>query len=339
MDTRTRFMGLSVDNPLVVGASPLSDDVSTCRALEDAGVAAIVMRSLFMEQIDRERAALLDHLDSVHDAHAEALTYLPPPDAFALGPVEYLEQLRRLKDAVDIPVVGSLNGTAVGAWVDTATQIEQAGADGLELNPYYLPLDGDEPSEAVEQRHLGVLAAVKARVSIPVSMKLTDFCSSPVHLGRRLAAAGADGLVLFAPLFHTDIDVETLEVVPSLPSSGAGELGARLLWLAAMFGRVPLPLTLSGGAHTHLDLVKAVMSGASAVQMTTALLQRGPGHAREVLDALVRWLDEHEYASLGQMCGSMSLLRCPDPEAFERGNYIQVLQRWAVGVPGGGGGR
>lgn len=328
VDLRTRFLGMDLKNPLIVGASPLSDDVGTCRALEDAGVAAIVMRSLFMEQIDRERDSLLDVFDATHEAHAEARSYLPLPQDYALGPVEYLAQLRRLKEAVDVPVVGSLNGTAVGAWVDYAVQIEQAGADALELNLYYLPLDGRERADVVEERHLAVLAAVKARVSIPVSMKITDFFSSPVHLARRLAEGGADGIVLFAPLFHTDIDVEALAVVPSIHGSGAGDLGARLLWLAAMFGQVPAPLAMSGGAHGALDFVKAIMAGASAVQMATALLKRGPGHARDVLRGLERWLEEHEYASVGQMCGSMSLQRCPDPEAFQRANYIQVLQRW-----------
>lgn len=327
MDLTTPFMGMRIRNPLVVGASPLSDDLDACKRLEDAGVGAIVMRSLFMEQIERERQALLDHADDVHDAHAEALTYLPPV-SFKVGPAAYLEQIRRLKQAVSVPVVGSLNGIAVGAWVRYASLIEEAGADGLELNVYYLPLDGAESADEVERRHLAVLEAVKARVGIPVAMKLTHFFSSPVHLARRLEAAGADGLVLFAPLFHTDIDPEALEIVPALHHSDPGVLHSRLMWLAAMFGRVELPLTLSGGASTHLDIVKAVMSGASAVQMTTALLRQGPEHAARVVSRLGEWLEEHEYVSLEQMRGSMSLLRCPDPEALERANYIQVLQRW-----------
>lgn len=328
MDLSTRFMGLNIANPLVVGASPLSDDLDACRALEDQGVSAVVMRSLFMEQIQREEQQLLDHVDEMHDVHAEALSFLPDPSAFALGPVEYLEQLRRLKSALSVPVIGSLNGTAVGAWVHYASLIEEAGADGLELNLYYLPLDGRERSEDVEQRHISVLEAVKARVSIPVSMKITHFFSSPVHLAARLERAGADGIVLFAPLFHTDIDIEALEIVPALHGSGPEALSARLMWLAAMFGHLGIPLSLSGGASSHFDLIKAIMSGASAVQMTTALLSRGPAHAGQVLRALSVWLEEHEYVSVAQMCGSMSLLRCPDPEAFERANYIQVLQSW-----------
>ncbi|MCB9697027.1 MAG: dihydroorotate dehydrogenase-like protein [Alphaproteobacteria bacterium] len=328
MDLSTPFMGMRIRNPLVVGASPLSDDLDACRRLEDAGVGAIVMRSLFMEQIERERQALMDHADDVHDAHAEALSYLPPTAFGAGGPNAYLEQVRRLKQAVSVPVVASLNGIAVGAWVRYASLLEEAGADGLELNVYYLPLDGAESADEVEQRHLGVLRAVKERVRVPVAMKLTHFFSSPVHLARRLEAAGADGLVLFAPLFHTDIDPEALEIVPALHHSDPGVLHARLMWLAAMFGRVELPLTLSGGASSHLDVIKAVMSGASAVQMTTALLRHGPDHAARLLAALGEWLEEHEYTSLDQMRGSMSLLRCPDPEALERANYIQVLQRW-----------
>lgn len=327
MDLSSPFMGLRIANPLVVGASPLSDDLDVCRRLEDAGVGALVVRSLFMEQIERERQALQDHADGVHHAHPEAQTYLPPA-SFRVGPTAYLEQIRRLKRALSIPVVGSLNGIAVGAWVRYASLIEEAGADGLELNVYYLPLDGAESADEVERRHLAVLEAVKARVRIPVALKLTHFFSSPVHLARRLEAGGADGLVLFAPLFHTDIDPEALEIVPALHHSDPGVLHARLMWLAAMYGRVGLPLALSGGASTHLDVVKAVMSGASAVQMTTAFLRRGPGHAAEVLRDLRTWLEEHDYVSLDQMRGSMSLLRCPDPEALERANYIQVLQRW-----------
>jgi dihydroorotate dehydrogenase (fumarate) len=331
MDLTTTCMGLTLKNPLVVGASPLSDDVGTVRALEDAGAAAVVMHSLFMEQLAWEQDSMLRDVLAHEHGFAEALTYSPEPVGYALGPEEYLEQVARLKSAVDIPVIGSLNGTQTGDWTHHAALIQQAGADGLELNVYYLPLDGAEPPDAVEERFLSVLTAVRAEVTIPVSMKLTSFFSSPIHLARRLEAAGASGFVLFNRLFPADIDIDALEVHPALHLSDPFILGVRLLWLAAMFGQVRASLAASGGVHETADVIKSVMAGASTVQMASVLLRRGPSHLARLGAELAAWMDEHDYTALSELHGSMSRQRCPDPEAWERPNYVRTLQQWHPG--------
>ncbi|MCP4805087.1 MAG: dihydroorotate dehydrogenase-like protein [Proteobacteria bacterium] len=328
MDLRTTYMGLDLANPLIVGASPLSDDVGMIRRLEDAGAGAIVMHSLFTEQLVRDQMAAHVGMDYIADSNPEGLSYFPDAEDYALGPDEYLAQIARLKEAVDVPVFGSLNGMAGGDWTRWAGLMAEAGADGLELNVYYLPLDGDESPDQVEARFLGALAQVKGHCDLPVAMKLTSFFSSPVHMARRLEAAGADALVLFNRVFQPDIDIEELEVTPALTLSDPSMLKMRLLWLAAMFGKVDIPLAASGGVHSTEDVIKAVMAGASGVQMTSALLSGGPEHLAQVLEGLEGWLVEHQYESLRQMCGSMSLLRCPDPESYERANYIRTLQRW-----------
>ena len=328
MDLSCQYMGFQLDNPLVVGASPLSDDVSAVERLADNGAAAVVMHSLFKEQVTREQLAAHAEMDFLANSHAEALSYFPEADDYALGPQEYLEQIARLKKAVDMPVIASLNGIAGGDWTRWAQLFQEAGADGIELNVYYLPLDGDESSAQVEQRFLDILTQVKACSTLPVAMKLTTFFSSPVYMARRLQAAGADALVLFNRLFHPDIDIEELEIQPTLTLSHPGILNERLLWLAAMHQRVDISLAASGGVHSVEDVIKAVMAGADAVQMTSALLRLGPQHLRLVRQQLKDWLEEREYNSLDQMRGSMSLLRCPEPENYERANYIQTLQRW-----------
>jgi len=328
MDLSTNMMGLDLTNPLVVGASPLSDRVDAIRACEDAGASAIVMRSLFMEQIAREQIDALHHVAAHEDTHAEATSFVPSQIGYAFGPDEYLEQIRRLKEAVSIPVVGSLNGTHRGYWTHHAKRIEEAGADGIELNVYYLPFDADEPGTSVEERFVDVLAQVRTEVRIPVSMKLGPYFSSPLHTMRRLREAGADGFVLFNRLFEPEIDIEALEVHTSLYLSSPDLLRMRLLWLAATFGRVDAPLTVTGGVHEVTDVVRAVMAGASSVQMASVLLQRGPRHLLALRDGLVQWMEEREYESIAQMCGSMSRERCPDPEAYDRANYIRSLQSW-----------
>ena len=328
MDLSTDFLGHRLENPLVIGASPLSDDADQIRRLVDAGAAAVVMHSLFMEQLVREQLAVQRDLDLHSDTYAEALSFFPEQSAYSLGPEEYLEQVARLKAAVPVPVIASLNGTTRGDWTRYASLIAQAGADGLELNIYYLPLDGDESPDAVEQRTADILREVKAQVDLPVAMKLTYFMSSPVYTARRLEAAGADSLVLFNRLFQPDIDIEALEVNPSLQLSSPAILKLRLLWLAAMYGKVGLTLAASGGVHGTQDVIKAVMAGASVVQLTSALLAGGVGKMATLRQELEAWLVEHEYESLRQMRGSMSLLHCPDPEAYERANYIKTLQTW-----------
>jgi dihydroorotate dehydrogenase (fumarate) len=328
MDLSTTYLGLNLPHPLMPGASPMVDHLDTVRRLEDAGAAAIVMHSLFEEQIVQEQLTTIRYMELHDESYAEALTYFPRPSEFTLGPERYLEQLARIKAAVSIPVIGSLNGTTVGGWVDYAHKVQEAGADALELNVYYMATNLTEPARTVEHRTLDMLRAVKQDVTIPVAIKLSPFYSSLGHFAAELAAAGVDGLVLFNRFYQPDIDVELLDVVPRLELSTSSELLLRLRWLAVLSGRLKVSLAVTGGVHTALDAVKAVMAGADAVQMVSALLRRGPEYLATIRSEIERWLEEHEYESLQQMRGSMNLARCPDPAALERANYIRVLQGW-----------
>ena len=330
MDLSTTYLGFRLPHPLVAGASPLSGDFDTVRRLEDAGAAAVILPSLFEEQITAEAEGVVHHMRVHEESHAEALSYFPLADEYAMGPDRYLEHVRRVSAAVEVPVIGSLNGTSPEGWLDYARLIQEAGADAIELNFYHVATDPAETGAALEHRLLDVVRTVKAHVSIPVAVKLSPFFSSLAHLAQQLDGVGADGLVLFNRFYQPDIDPEALEAVPRLHLSDSHELLLRLRWLAILSGRVRASLAATGGAHTAIDAVKAVMSGAHAVQTVAALLVHGPEHLTRVRDDLARWLEEHEYVSLEQAQGSMSLRRCPDPEAFERGNYMRVLQTWKV---------
>ena len=330
MDLSTTYLGLKLPHPIMPGASPMVDKIDLVKRMEDAGAAAIVMHSLFEEQLMREELATYHHIDVHSDSFAEAMTYLPRPDEFNLGPDQYLEQLVRIKQSVDLPVIASLNGFTSGGWIRYAKLMQDAGANALELNVYYLATNADEAGEEVEQRTLDILKAVKQAVSIPVSIKLSPFFSSMASMAKRLDEAGADGLVLFNRFYQPDIDVESLEVEPTLRLSDSSELNLRLRWLAVVSGRVRASLAVSGGVHTHLDAVKAVMTGAHAVQVVSAILQQGPDVLRRIREGMTQWLEEHEYDSLEQMRGSMNLLRCPDASMFERANYIRILQGYKV---------
>jgi dihydroorotate dehydrogenase (fumarate) len=328
MDLSTTYLGFKLAHPLVPGASPLSADFDGVRRLEDAGASAIILPSLFEEQITADEAGSELHMKAHEESFAEALSYFPLADDYAMGPARYLEHVRRVSEAVHVPVIGSLNGTSAEGWLRYARLIQDAGADALELNLYHVATDPSETGAAVEQRLLDVVRAVRTHVSIPVAVKLSPFFSSMANLAQQLDAAGADGLVLFNRFYQPDIDPEALNAVPQLHLSDSSELLLRLRWLAILSGRVKASLAATGGVHTAVDAVKAVMAGAHAVQMVAALLVQGPAHIGRVREDLVRWLDEHEYLSLAQACGSMSLFRSPDPEAFERGNYMKILQTW-----------
>ncbi|MDR7518086.1 MAG: dihydroorotate dehydrogenase-like protein [Armatimonadota bacterium] len=328
MDLSTTYLGLSLPHPLMPGASPLVDDLDTVKRLEDAGAAAIIMHSLFEEQIVQEQLATVHHMEVHAESFPEALSYFPRPSEFALGPEQYLRHLERIKRAVGVPVIASLNGVTTGGWMAYARRMQEAGADAIELNVYYLATDPQEPAAAVEGRTLDILRAVRTTVSIPIAVKLSPFFSSLAHFAAELDAAGADGLVLFNRFYQPEIDIETLDVVPRLELSSSGELLLRLRWLAVLSGRVSASLAVSGGVHSATDAIKAIMAGADAVQMVSALLRHGPGYLRLVRQGLEAWMTEHGYTSLAQMRGSMSLSRCPDPAAFERSNYIRVLQGW-----------
>ena len=328
MDLTTVYLGMALPHPLMTGASPLVDDLDTVRRLEDAGAAAIVMHSLFQEQIVDDEVRRHVHLAAFEQSSAEALSYFPGAAEFELGPEEYLEHIARLKKAVRVPVVASLNGTTPESWVEYARLIEQAGADALEVNCYFLATDPIENGEDVERRTVQVAEAVRNAVKIPVAVKLSPFYSAFAHLARALDEAGADGIVLFNRFYQPDIDIENLEIQPSLHLSDSSELLLRLRWLAILSGRVNASLVVSGGVHSAVDAIKAVMAGADAVQMVSAILRHGPEHLTIVRDGMRRWLEQHEYETLADARGSMSHRHCPDPAALERANYMRILQSW-----------
>ena len=328
MDLSTTYLGLTLPHPFITGASPLVDDLDMVRRLEDAGAAAITMHSLFEEQITAERDATWWHLDTHEDGHAEATTYFPKNDEYRLGPDKYLEQIRRIKQAVGVPVIASLNGTTGKGWVEYAQAMQQAGADALELNVYMVATDPAVPGSTIDQKVVDAAHLVRSAVSIPVAVKLSPFFSSIAHLAQRLDEAGVNGLVLFNRFYQPDIDLDALEVEPRLELSTPDELRLRLRWLAILSGRTRLSMAATGGVHSGIDALKAVMAGAHAVQMTSALLHHGPSRLSVVLRDLRQWLIDHEYESLRQAQGSMSLEKSPNPEAFERGNYMRILQTW-----------
>jgi dihydroorotate dehydrogenase (fumarate) len=327
MDLSTNYMGLKLPHPLMPGASPLAYDMGSVKRLEDAGAAAIVMPSLFEEQVLREQLATHDSLVAQTDTFAEALDYLPRNDDFKLGPHEYLEKVRSIKSCTDLPVIASLNGTSGGRWLDYAKLIEQAGADALELNIYYVAMDPDETGRVLEDRAVEMVRTIKETTRLPVAVKLSPFYTSLVDFTGRLVEAGADALVIFNRFYQPDIDVEALEVT-RVNLSSPSELLLRIRWLAILSCRVDASLAVTGGVHSEIDVVKAVMAGAHAVQMVSALLEHGPEHLAIVREDLERWLIEHDYDSLNQLQGSMSLNNCPSPAAYERANYIHLLQSW-----------
>jgi dihydroorotate dehydrogenase (fumarate) len=328
MDLSTKYLGFDLPHPLMPGASPLADDLDTVRRLEDAGAAAIVLRSLFEEQIVHEEAVTFAVTETHGYSHGEAGSYFPPPDAFALGPDEYLEQLQRIKQIVGVPVIASLNGATPGGWLRYARLMEEAGADALELNVYTLATDATEDARTLEDRTIEMVREVNRSVQIPLAVKLSPFYTSFANFAHRLDEAGPAGLVLFNRFWQPGIDVEELEVRRELHLSDSSELPLRLRWLAILSGHVQAALAVTGGVHTVLDVIQAVMAGAHAVQMVSALLHNGPEHLAVLRRELAQWLEEHEYGTLREMIGSMSLRSCPDPEAYERANYMLMLQSW-----------
>ncbi|MDR3683686.1 MAG: dihydroorotate dehydrogenase-like protein [Geothrix sp.] len=328
MNLSTTYLGLKLAHPLMAGASPMVDDMGMVKRLEDAGVSAIVMHSLFEEQITREEQGTIMDMALSSNSSAEAISYFPAPDEFRLGPETYLEQIRRIKAAVAVPVIASLNGTTPAGWLHYGKLMQQAGADALELNVYYLPTDARESASDVEKRTLDSVRAVKSEVKIPVAVKLSPFFSSLAHFAVELEAAGADGLVLFNRFFQPDINVEELSAEPSLQLSSPSDLLLRLRWLAVLHGRVKGSLAVTGGVHDAIGALKAVMAGADAVQMVSALLIHGPERLAQSRAGLAEWLDAHEYESLAQAKGSMSLQKSPNPQAFTRANYMRILNGW-----------
>lgn len=334
MDLSTSYLGMTLKNPLVPSSSPLTRDLANLRQMEDAGAAAIVLYSLFEEQIDRESEVLDQYLTQGTESFAEALSYFPEAPEYRSGPDEYLEHLWRAKQALDIPIVASLNGVSSGGWIGYARDMEQAGADALELNVYYLPTNPHLSSSEVEQIYLDILRDVKSAVSIPVAMKLSPYFSSTAFMAHRLAEAGASGLVLFNRFYQPDLDLENLAVVPNLQLSSSHELRLPLPWTAILYGRVQTDLALTTGVHTVTDVLKGVAAGAAVTMMASELLQHGISRLTTLLDGIEEWLVELEYESLTQLQGSLSHMNCAEPAAFERANYMRVLSSYAPDYPG-----
>jgi dihydroorotate dehydrogenase (fumarate) len=330
IDLTTTYLGKTLCSPLVCSSSPLCEDTSQLRRMEDAGAGAVVLHSLFEEQIRREGLDLDQFLEQSTDSYAESTSYFPDMNFYNLGPDGYLEHLRRAKAALGIPVVASLNGSTPGGWTDYTRLIEQAGADALELNVYYLFTDPERDAASIERQYEDLVRAVRSCVKIPLAVKLSPFFTAPVALARRLTAAGADALVLFNRFYQPDFDLEALEVVPSLRLSDPSELLLRLHWTAILYGNVSADLAITGGVHSGTDAIKALMAGARVAMLTSALLKHGIDHLKKVRAELVRWMEEHGYEAVRLMQGSMSLLRVADPGAFQRANYLKVLRSYAL---------
>ena len=330
LNLTTRDLGLELRNPFIVGASPFSDNLSACAALEEAGASALVLRSLFAEQFELEQRALVHHTESSGESYAEATSYFPNYEDYQLGPDQYLRRIKNLKKLLRIPVIASLNGSRLGSWVSCAQQMEQAGADAIELNLYQLAtapeLDGDQ----VEVEMLHIVRTVVSTVNIPVAVKLSPFHTTMTNFALALEHSGAAGLVFFNRFYQPDFNIEDLEVVPQLKLSDSSELLLRLRWLSIVSPHAKSSLACSGGVHHIEDAIKAILAGAHGVQVVSALLKHGPAYLTTLLNGLRTWMTDRGYTSVEEFRGAMNLKRCPDPAAHERANYIRILQSWRV---------
>jgi dihydroorotate dehydrogenase (fumarate) len=329
VDLGTSYLGLKLSNPLMISACPLVADLDQLRRLEQAGAAAAVLPSLFEEQIEHDAEEMIKAHEFGTESFAEALTYFPDPDDYRSGPEEYLDTIAAAKKAVKIPVIASLNGASRGGWVRYAKMMQDAGADALELNVYFVAAETDMTAGDVESRYLDLVAAVKQSISIPLAVKVGPYFSSMANMGLKLAEAGADGLVLFNRFFQPDIDLETLEAKPQLHLSTPSELLAPLRWIALLHGRVNASLAATGGIHDAAGLTKALLAGADVGMIASTLYAKGVGQVGGILAGLGEWMERNEYASVEQLKGSMSRENCPDPAAFQRGNYMKTLTSYA----------
>jgi dihydroorotate dehydrogenase (fumarate) len=330
MDLSTTYLGLNLKNPIVPSASPLSHVLDTMKRLEDAGASAVVMYSLFEEQISHEAAELDHYMQYGTESFAEATSYFPEANEYNLGPEEYIQHIHEAKGALGIPVIGSLNGISTGGWISYAKRIEEAGADALELNVYHIPTDPRQPAGDVETLYVDVLKAVKSSIKIPVSIKLSPFFSNMANMAHKLDEAGVDGLVLFNRFYQPDFDLEELEVTPNVILSTPQALRLPLRWIAILHGRIKANLAATSGVHTAQDVLKMLMAGADVTMMCSALLKHGPTRITEVLEDVAGWMTEHEYVSVSQMKGSMSQKSVANPAAFERANYMKALSSYKV---------
>lgn len=328
MNLTTKYMGLELRNPLIASAGPLSETVDGIKKLEEAGVGAVVMFSLFEEQLQQEASMLNDALEAGTESSAEGLSYFPHADDYKVGPEQYLEILHKASQQVQIPIIGSLNGISSKGWSEYARKMQDAGAKGIELNLYYIPTDPKMSATSVENHKADVVKAVKAAVTIPVAVKLSPFFTSMASMARKMKRAGADALVMFNRFYQPDFDLNELTVSPTLHLSSAEEIRLPLRWLAILRGQLRISLAATTGVQTSTEVVKYLLAGADAVMSTSALLRHGPGYAATLLDGLQKWMEEHEYRSVKQMKGAMSQKAVADPTAFERANYIKILEKY-----------
>jgi dihydroorotate dehydrogenase (fumarate) len=325
MDLTTNYLGLNLRTPLVVSASPMSENVGNIKRMEDAGASAVVLYSLFEEQLRQDRLELHRRLEHGTESFAEALTYFPEPDEFRLGPEEYLDHIAAAKRAVKIPIIASLNGSSVGGWTEYALQIQQAGADALELNIYYIPTDPDLSGAAVEETYIKILRAVKSGVTIPVAVKLSPFFSNFANMAKRLDQAGANGLVLFNRFYQPDIELESLEVKPNILLSTPMAMRLPLRWIALLHGRLNASLAATSGIHRAADALKMLLAGADVTMLCSTIIRRGIPQIAMIEREMIDWLEEREYESVSQLKGSLSQKNCADPAAFERAQYMKAL--------------
>jgi dihydroorotate dehydrogenase (fumarate) len=328
MNLTTRYLGFKLRTPLVPSASPLSEKIDNIKRMEDAGAAAVVFHSLFEEQVHRDRHDLQYYLDQGTESYAESLTYFPDRAEFKIGPEAYLEHIAQAKAAVDIPIVGSLNGTTLGGWLAYAQQIERAGADALELNIYSVPSNPDISGDDIETHYLNILAAVKAELKIPVAVKLSPFFTNFARFARSADRNGADALVLFNRFYQPDIELETLEISPNVLLSTPMAMRLPMRWIAMLYGRIGASLAATSGIHRATDALKMLMAGADVTMFCSVLLRRGIDHISVIEREMREWMEEHEYESVEQLKGSMSQKNCPDPSAFERAQYMRALQTY-----------
>jgi dihydroorotate dehydrogenase (fumarate) len=329
----TTYLGLKLKSPIVVSAGPLCKDLGNIKKMEDAGAGAIVLHSLFEEQINIESNELDQYLSQASEVGAEASNMFPDMGSYNIGPEAYLEHIRKAKAAVKVPVIASLNGMTNGGWIRYAKLMEEAGADALELNIYYLPTDPNVTGAQIEEMTCELVSNVNSTVRIPLAVKLSPFYSSIANVAKNLDSAGADALVLFNRFYQPDFDLEALEVVPTLMLSRSNEIKLRLHWAAILFGKISADIAITGGVHTAEDVVKSMMAGAKVAMTTSALLENGIGYLNVLNADLAKWLEEHEYASIEQMQGSMSHKNVAHPSVFERANYMKVLSSYTAGVP------
>ena len=330
MDLSTNYLGLKLRSPLVTAASPLSEEIDTIKQMEDSGAAAVVLYSLFEEQLRQDRLELAQNLDHGTFSTPEALTYFPEPEEFRLGPEEYLKHIAKVKSATKLPIIASLNGSSVGGWTEYAKAIQQAGADALELNIYYIPTDMDLTSTQIEQTYLDILKAVKSKVTMPVAVKLSPFFTNFANMAKRLDQSGADGLVLFNRFYQPDIDLESLEIRPNILLSTPMAMRVPLRWVALLFGRLKANLAATSGIHRASDVLKMLMAGADVTMLCSALIRHGARQIGVIERDLVAWMEEHEYSSVTQLKGSLSQKNCDNPSAFERAQYMKAISQFPM---------